>query len=136
MNIGNCIEVSMNLTAISKIGSKDKDVVTRLAKMITWCKKKLDEFYPARDALVAGYSKRDSNGEVVVKTEGGRQEPVIENEVEFNLKMNELTRKDVDTSKLPKPFSLEELLKDGALKELPPPAVLAGLGPFITGLED
>lgn len=121
------------LEKLSKIGSKQGKVVKRLVKMIRYARMAADVFYAERDTLTNFYAARDEDGSVKVVTidsDKGLQKIIFENEPEYNLKINELMRKEAELETvIPPPFTFEEVLT--CFKSPAEPSVIAALGPFI-----
>lgn len=119
---------SVALSALSKIGTKDRDMLKRLAKIIMWVNKTLEEFFVQRDTLLNTWAERDDNGEI--KTEQDSKNPVMRNAAEYQLAANELLRGQATyDGEPPAPFSWEEIV--AKFQKLPDAQVLANLGPFI-----
>lgn len=126
------IQAMEGLNALSKIGTKDKATLKRLAKMIIWAKAAAQEFIVQRDTLTHTWAEKDDADEIKVKTgdDGKSQIPVFRNGVEFNLAVNELLRSAAKfEGDPPDPFAWADL--DRFQKPVDA-AVIASLGPFIT----
>lgn len=122
---------SAGLTALSKIGVKDKPTLKRLAKMMMWANAALEEFFIQRDTLTNTWAERDEAGEVKIErsSDGKSQAPMMRNGVEYQLAANELLRGEATyTSDPPEPFTWDDIEK---FVKLPDAQVIAQLGPFV-----
>lgn len=125
------IQSSEALAALSKIGTKDKDMLKKLTGMIIWAKGVTQEFFVSRDTSTNTWAERDENDEIKIRTtdDGKGQTPVMRNGVEFNLAINELLRGPAKYSaEPPEPFTWHDLDK---FQKYPDALIIAGLGPFI-----
>lgn len=119
-----------SLGALSKIGSKNKEIVQRLAKMIVWSKAVTQEFFVQRDTLTNTWAEKDEDGDIKIKAtdDNKGQIPIMRNGVEYNLAVNELLRgKAKFEGEPPQPFKWDDLEK---FQKMPDAVVIAGLGPF------
>jgi hypothetical protein len=117
-------------TELSKIGSKEGSVVKRLWRILRWCRKAGEDLEGQRKLLVESEALKE-NGQFVVKTTpDGRQDYDIPNRVELTRKLSAFINAEVETEEQPpRAFTWEEATTK--FKEMPDPALLERLGPFI-----
>ena len=130
---GALVNASDALQKLSKIGTKNDAMAKRLAKMILFVQDALAAFFIRRDTFNAAYAKKDEDGNIVVRTVGSgdsqAQVPVMENDVEFQLRINRLLREPAQTKiEPPEPFTWDDL--NIKFMKKPEPAMIAQLGPF------
>lgn len=130
---GQLLAANAGGNALSKIGSKDRDVVKALAKMLIWIGKHTDEFYRRRDTYTNQFAERvdedDDQSEIKVrKDDKGETHTVWRNKTEYDLALGELLREEVKAENAPPPFTDKEL---ALFKSYPDAATLANLGPFV-----
>jgi hypothetical protein len=131
---GRVIGALQNLERLSKIGSKHGPTIRRLVSMIRYARTAVDSFYMQRDALTQGHAKRDAEGAIVVRTlEKGEQTAVMENEVEYQLALNNLLRQKAELEgEAPTPFKFADFFGENKrFKTEPEAELIAGLGPFV-----
>jgi hypothetical protein len=132
-NVADLLGAITALEALSKLGSKKDEIVKRLAKMIRYARKGIDEFALQRDTLTNTWAEKDENGEIKVRMspDGKTQVPVYTNEPEFQLRINKLLREEVAIEgEFPEPFKWDNLKSD--FQKQPDAELMARLGPFAT----
>lgn len=126
---GKLLAAVQGLEQLSSIGTADLSVLNRLAKMITVTRTGLDSFYLKRDTLVNNDAKRGDDEKIVTRQVKDGVTPVMENEIEHELRMNELLREPADViGEMPPPFTWRELTKQ--FRKVPDANLLSKLGPF------
>lgn len=128
---GDIIAALSGLESLSKIGSKNGEIVKRLAKMIRWSRKAIDEFYLQRDTLTNTWAEKDDSGEIKTRPlpDGKGSVPVYTNEIEFQLRLNQMLRDEATSEgEIPEPFKWDNFKSD--FQKIPDAELIARLGPF------
>jgi hypothetical protein len=123
---------------ISKIGTKNGDVVNALARIILYCKKGLEQYEIEADIHLQTHAAREEDGSIKTKTiedgNGRAQIAVMKNQAEHRLAMNVLQRKPAVVNGMDRPRALKWteitdkiLWKDNRMD----PEVIARLGIFV-----
>lgn len=99
---GEAYEAADALKALAAIGTKDRDVSRKHNKLLRAVRGAVDDFLERRDMLVRAHAKRapDEHGQESIATRHIKSpagdvvgtEPVYENEIEYSLAYNALTR--------------------------------------------
>lgn len=139
---GVCEAALIAAAELSKIGTKDKELRTRLVQLMAWLRVALQEYDAEKDVILTTWAKRDpdTNEITTEEVDGGKATRIImRNEIEAQLAGNDLRRQRARSEgEPPKPFTISELdkhfVKIVDRKEVPAasPDMLSRLGPFIT----
>lgn len=129
---GILLAMAEGLSKLSKIGSKDNEIVRRHTKMILWAQHGLRAYNLDQQMLVSAWAKKDdATGEIITQrvAEDKREQPVMRNDVEYTLAHERLLAQRADVEgEPPTPFTWKEITTK--FLKVPDPMTIAQLGPF------